>query len=179
MASEAAEIRTRLETVRTDLDEPSALSMSKRLGLGPNTWRLLEEGANLPSSATLLKLAELGFSPGWVLTGTGSMRGDGKTDQVGQTTPLEPVMMARTVEFVIRFCLKEGIEAVPEQIGRIAVQKYQEIWNISRPMIEYIRKTDPAVFPEYIANLAVMVDLTLRREDLIEQPEPSAKKKSA
>lgn len=45
--------------------------MSSHLGLGANTWQNIEMGKNLPSGETLLKLASIGYSPTWVLTGEG------------------------------------------------------------------------------------------------------------
>lgn len=66
----ASEITDRLRQIRERVGLAQK-KMSSHLGLGANTWQNIETGKNLPSGETLLKLASLGFSPTWVLTGEG------------------------------------------------------------------------------------------------------------
>ncbi|MFD2676964.1 hypothetical protein [Camelimonas lactis] len=42
----------------------------------PNAWKAIEDGRNLPSSETLLKLVDRGYDATWLLAGRGSMRLD-------------------------------------------------------------------------------------------------------
>ncbi|WP_210163764.1 helix-turn-helix domain-containing protein [Azorhizobium doebereinerae] len=75
----------------------SAREMSVRLGLGPNTWRQLEDGRNLPSSETLQKLLDLGFNANWVLSGQGPIRLDGADERSSNANPAQPPLNARVL----------------------------------------------------------------------------------
>ena len=66
-------IANRLTAVRKELGKTQKM-MSDVLKLGASTWQRLEAGNNAPSGETLLRIAELGFNPGWILTGTGPAR---------------------------------------------------------------------------------------------------------
>lgn len=63
----------RLRDLRAALGETQK-SMSSRLGLGETTWQSYERGLNKPGAETLEKVAALGFSVDWLLTGRGAMR---------------------------------------------------------------------------------------------------------
>ncbi|KAB2774421.1 helix-turn-helix transcriptional regulator [Brucella anthropi] len=51
----------------------SQRALAEKIGVAFRTWQSIESGKNVPSGETLLKIGELGFSPGWVLTGEGEM----------------------------------------------------------------------------------------------------------
>jgi len=70
----AADIALRAKLIRTDIGMDSASAMSKLLGMSPNAWKAIEDGRNLPSSETLLKLVDRGYDATWLLAGRGSMR---------------------------------------------------------------------------------------------------------
>lgn len=95
----ASEVKSRLAHIRVQAGETNQKAMSLRLGLSPNAWRLMETGRGLPSADTLLRLAELGFSPTWVLTGQGPMRLDGDADHNGGAASAPPgAMPSETAE---------------------------------------------------------------------------------
>jgi len=48
-------------------------AMARHLEISQPSWRLYEEGDRAPNGHALNGLLELGISPTWVLTGTGSM----------------------------------------------------------------------------------------------------------
>lgn len=83
------QVGERLEAMRTKLGKTQKM-MSFLLGLGATTWQRLENGANAPSGETLLKIAQLGFNPGWILTGSGGM-----TLDAGERIPIDEEFMAR------------------------------------------------------------------------------------
>ena len=64
-------IAERLKEIRGKV-RLSQKAMAERLGIGHRTWQEIETGKNVPSGETLLKINELGFDPGWILTGSGS-----------------------------------------------------------------------------------------------------------
>lgn len=66
-------IGDRLKTIRKELSLTQA-EMAQRLLLSHKGWQLLESPKASPGAQTLLKLAEFGFDPTWILTGNGSMR---------------------------------------------------------------------------------------------------------
>lgn len=63
-----------MKAVREALGETQK-TMSSRLGLGETTWQAYERNINKPGAETLEKVADLGFSIDWILTGRGEMRG--------------------------------------------------------------------------------------------------------
>src|SRR5207249_2056181 len=66
----ASDIKDRLREIRERLGFAQK-KMSSHLKLGANTWQNIELGNNVPSGETLLKLAAIGYSPTWILTGEG------------------------------------------------------------------------------------------------------------
>lgn len=66
-------LSTRLRAIREALGDTQKI-MSKRLGLGENTWQSYERGMSHPDASVLEKLASFGFDGHWILTGKGHMR---------------------------------------------------------------------------------------------------------
>lgn len=66
----------------------SQKAMAERLGIAPRTWQEIEAGKNVPSGETLLKISDLGFDPGWILTGSGSQA---SAELVSASSGLVPV----------------------------------------------------------------------------------------
>ena len=65
-------IADRLRMVRAHLKETQK-GLSRRLGIGVMTWQSYEITGRIPKQATLEKLAEMGFSVAWIVTGEGEM----------------------------------------------------------------------------------------------------------
>lgn len=77
----------RLRAIREHLGE-SQKSMSLRMDLGSTTWQTYERGLNLPVGGVLARLAEMGLSVDWLLTGEGSMmRGEALAPAQSEATP--------------------------------------------------------------------------------------------
>ena len=66
-------VGTRLRAVRKELGL-SLRAIADAVDVSLSTWQRLETTDNVPSGETLLKIAELGFNPGWILTGQGAKR---------------------------------------------------------------------------------------------------------
>lgn len=66
-------LSTRLRAIRERLGDTQK-NMSRRLGLGENTWQSYERGLSYPDAAVLEKLASFGFNGHWILTGSGRIR---------------------------------------------------------------------------------------------------------
>lgn len=64
-------ITDRLQEVRGHLNQKA---FAAKLGVGSRTYWNYESGNREPSPAFLRKLAELGWNPGWIITGQGSPR---------------------------------------------------------------------------------------------------------
>jgi transcriptional regulator with XRE-family HTH domain len=77
----------RLQIIRGDT--PSR-EMGRRAGITGSGWAKFEKGTSPPGGAVLTKLAEMGYSPTWILTGEGPMRIESSptliinADKVGQ-----------------------------------------------------------------------------------------------
>ena len=67
------DVGQRLLLIRTDL-RMTQKDIAAAAGVSQRTWEGVERGEALPGGATLLKIAALGFSPSWILTGIGEMR---------------------------------------------------------------------------------------------------------
>ncbi|MGR0183402.1 helix-turn-helix domain-containing protein [Azospirillum aestuarii] len=68
----SAGVGERLVAIRKALGETQK-AMGERMGVGTNTWPVLEREGRLPKAETLTKLAETGFSIDWLVTGEGTM----------------------------------------------------------------------------------------------------------
>lgn len=58
----------RLRAIRAEL-KLTQLELARELGLSLRGWQALEANKNVPSGETLLKIASLGYSPTWILSG--------------------------------------------------------------------------------------------------------------
>lgn len=139
--------------------------MSKRLGLGVNTWGHLEKGVNIPSGDTLLRLSILDFSPNWILTGLGSMRMDDVSAlPKSHRIKIETELMARIVDAIASLQAQQGAELEPMEIGRLAGETYEDIWNMSGPMIKDVAEHMPADYERYLDSLISLVLIESRRD---------------
>jgi transcriptional regulator with XRE-family HTH domain len=75
-------------------------AMADRVDVKRNTWGRYEAG-DMPTGATLDKLAEMGFSVDWLLTGRGSMRGVAG-EQVAPVAQDDPGMIVGRGEAILR-----------------------------------------------------------------------------
>lgn len=62
-------------------------TMAEKAGVQRDSWRRYESGA-LPNGETLERIAAMGFSLDWLLTGRGSMRVEGGGEAVPPRDPL-------------------------------------------------------------------------------------------
>jgi transcriptional regulator with XRE-family HTH domain len=104
----------RLKQVREALGETQK-SICARLEIGVGTWQALERDSRLPKTETLERLAALGFSIDWMVTGNGAMRiasaapppiGSGETvlrDPPRHPIPIELEQTLNTITGVLRW----------------------------------------------------------------------------
>ena len=72
MTSETEEMGERLAQIRTSLAINQS-AMAKLIGVERDSWRRYE-GGDMPNGKPLARLASMGFSVDWILTGEGSMK---------------------------------------------------------------------------------------------------------
>lgn len=122
MAEES--IGERLKRIRESRSLSQA-DWSLEVDVGLATLKKIELDGNVPSGETLLKYARLGFSPGWILTGAGSMY----LDQVGQPAgeAIDREIMGRVVDSIVRLYRELSISLSPIDLGRLSAEKYDEI----------------------------------------------------
>lgn len=128
-----SDIGWRFSEIRRALAIPNATAMAKHLGIGVNAWRTYEEGNGTPSWSTLLKLADLGFSLDWILTGAGSMR----TDAGNRDIPIDRELMARVTDMIARTYKDLGATISPADLGRISIENYAEILRDAEDSDDY------------------------------------------
>lgn len=104
------------------------------MGIGFTTWQAIESGRNVPSGETLLKIAALGFNPGWILTGQGCMRTEDPGEMGGSEARVDPAgagvdpeLMGRVVDTIARVAKAGGASIPPIDLGRRAAEKYTEL----------------------------------------------------
>lgn len=125
-------ISDRLKRVR----EAAGLSQAEwsiKVDIAKGTIKKIETGGNVPSGETLLKYAEQGFNPGWILTGHGSMylaqaSGAGVLragDELVQ--PFDRELLGRIVDSIARLHKEERISLPLIDLGRLSGEKYEEI----------------------------------------------------
>lgn len=130
---EITEFGYRFSEIRKALGIANATAMSKHLGIGVNAWRTYEEGAGTPSWATLMKLADLGFSLDWIFTGAGGMRADGGVRDI----PIDRELMARVADMIARTYKDLGAAISPADLGRLSIETYSEILHAAEAPEDY------------------------------------------
>lgn len=126
-------------------------SIADRVGVSLRTWQAIERGENIPTGQTLLKIAELGFDPGWILTGNGFMEIEDSSragafragSRLGGDPP-DSELMGRVVDTIVRVAKGCGVSIPPVDLGRQAMERYAELMAAS---------SDPA---ERLAMLKLM-----------------------
>lgn len=116
----------------------SQREFSSRVGISFSTWQTIENGKNVPSGETLLKIAGLGFDPGWILTGRGFMRLEEPSDAGGLEAggeligpPPDSELMGRVVDTIMRVAKSCGVSIPPVDLGRQAMERYAELMAAS------------------------------------------------
>lgn len=156
-----AEIATRLEVVRHELGKTQKM-MSSALGLGASTWQRLESGLNAPSGETLLRIAELGFNPGWVLTGVGPKKlGDSQSG-----LPDDKNLIARVSVAIAEAYREIGHHLPPARAGE----------ELHAMLIQIVAASEGP--DEYLDQVPVMAQ-RLRKRLRSAQSEPGTGKASA
>jgi transcriptional regulator with XRE-family HTH domain len=117
--------KLRLKQLRELAGETNQKSMSLRLGLSPNAWRLMETGGGLPSADTLLRLADLGFSPTWVLTGQGPMRLDGTDSSTAPASALDDQLLAEVIELIEGWLSQHARSLAPAEKAKAIAAAYE------------------------------------------------------
>lgn len=128
-----SEIGERLKLIR-DESRLSQREFSRHIGIAFRTWQTIEAGRNVPSGETLLKIAALGFDPGWILTGKGFMRTGEHSQAGGLEAGAELIgpgpdveLMGRVVDTIVRVAKACGASIPPIDLGRKAAEKYAEL----------------------------------------------------
>lgn len=143
-------IGSRLAEVRTFM-RMTQQEIADRIGIGLRTWQNIERDENIPTGQTLLKIAELGFDPGWILTGNGFMEIEDSSragafragGRLGGDPP-DSELMGRVVDTIVRTAKACGVSIPPVDLGRQAMERYAELMAAS---------SDPA---ERLAMLKLM-----------------------
>ena len=186
------EVGLRIKQVRHAIGFPQK-KVPEGLNIGAGTWQKIERGDNLPSGETLMKIAELGFNPGWILTGEGSMylkKNDTEKTEQGQESSIEK--SKRTLESFSSNDLNrptnDYANAYDELIGRVfeavanvydetnrrlsrrnmaelASSKSREIWDISQ---------NPDDWPPMVQLIAVQLKRKLQKEIYTDNSKASA-----
>lgn len=154
-------IAERLIQMRTNR-RISQTEMARMAGLGLRGWQKIESGNNLPSSQTLMKLAENGFNPAWILTGIGQMQLDGIGAPSGPENPQASSILqtadddlhGRTLEAVSTAYKEAGVRISLRNLGSIASAKAREIAASSN---------DPAEWPVMIKYMATQLKNELQK----------------
>lgn len=71
------EIGARIRLVRAEMGL-SQKAMADLAGMSLRTWQGIEQGRNVPSGETLLRFDAVGYNPGWILSGLGPKKLNGK-----------------------------------------------------------------------------------------------------
>ncbi len=105
----------------------SQRAIAQKIGISVRTWQEIESGKNVPSGETLLKIAELGFSPGWILTREGQMHLDSSKVSKGEQPDLDEMLMRSLAKIAIRAHHQAQIVLRNEDIAVEAATLYNEL----------------------------------------------------
>lgn len=93
------QIAERLKLARQELDLTQR-DMAERLGLSIGALKRIEGAGNVPSGETLLRYAEAGINPGWVLTGIGEVRLERAPAPAPATSSLDLESLTQSIQIV-------------------------------------------------------------------------------
>jgi len=94
----------------------SQKEISKKLGISLSGWQNMELGSYIPSGKNLDKLANLGFNPGWILTGEGNMKlDDGNLAETNKKFISQPGFSESSQEH-IEFSLYQNVNAANKDL---------------------------------------------------------------
>lgn len=113
-------IGNRLVIIRNELSVAQH-TLAVMTGIGLGTIKKIEGGNSIPSGSTLLKYAELGYNPGWILTGIGEIRlenvgANQKHKEFQSSSTLHAnsnneILLAAVSRVVLGVCGEEGVHA--------------------------------------------------------------------
>jgi transcriptional regulator with XRE-family HTH domain len=109
--------------------------MASAAGVNRDTWRRYEAG-DLPNGETLSKLAALGFSVDWILTGNGPMRlGLAEESAAFEGAPSAPPiasdLLMQIFEALARLNHEEKQRVPPAGHAKIVAQLYNDLSQIT------------------------------------------------
>lgn len=136
-----------------------------KTGVSERSLQGFERGRGVPSGETLLKIAELGLNPGWLLIGTGNMLLRDRQDDGPAHGDLDRELMGRVVDAITRLYRDLAISLSPVDLGRLSAEKYAEIAAAS---------SDPAERMAMVKLMAVQL-----RKELLAPPQADARKDRA
>lgn len=114
----------RLRDIRDQM-ELSQKAMADRVGISPRGWQEIEKGTNPPSGDTLLKIAALGYSPTWILTGKGNRFIDGRPSTI------DPGLLERLDRIVTTTYKSVGQVLPPNKSAGEAASLYNELLEMA------------------------------------------------
>jgi transcriptional regulator with XRE-family HTH domain len=124
----------RFAAIRADLGLNQS-DMAEKTGVKRDSWRRYESG-DLPTGETLERIAAMGYSVDWLLTGNGRMRDNGETMP---NTPLGPGAneLMKIPEFPIPFDIEQALKSV-EGLLRSGPRSYVVAVVNAKHLIELI-----------------------------------------
>lgn len=153
-------IAERLRAVREKLGFQRQEDFASKLDRSRNSISAYERGKAVPDGETLLRLAALGVSIQWLLTGEGEML-QGEGDRRGATEtqgfrPTDPDLMGRIIDTIRAVHKARGWHVSDRALGERAARWYDEIVNAA---------ADPADRLDLLAQLQLDLGKELRRAD--------------
>lgn len=138
-------IGDRLKKIRRE-SRLSQREFAREAGIAFRTWQTIETGGNVPSGETLLKLAALGWNPGWILTGAGAKR--------------LPAPLERSAESGAAAVVPEG----EERAGLVleAPEAGEEIHGFSKPIPKMGAPSRPLIEGALESSIAFVEEWVVR-----------------
>lgn len=134
-------IGERFALIRADMGEGTPKSMSLRIGIGENAWRLYEKGTGTPGWSTMQRLVELGYNPSWLMTGQGQMRlsqeAAGSDGASTRGFPVDKRLMARVTDGIVRLHKDMGLTLAPARQGELVYEMLEDIGRAAEGPEEY------------------------------------------
>jgi transcriptional regulator with XRE-family HTH domain len=109
----------------------SGIEMSAAAGVNRDTWRRYEAG-DLPNGETLSRLAQLGFSVDWILTGNGPMRLGLAEEQAARgierpSSPVSADLLMQIFEALTRLYSEEKQRLPVPDHARLTAELYNDL----------------------------------------------------
>lgn len=126
-----ADLAARLRQARQELKKTQN-EMAELVGAGLSTWQSYERGTSPPKIQALTKLASVGFSADWLLTGEGEPFGGSDESPAPNGSPIDRELLQEILAALEAELDQRSLSLVPEKKSAAVALLYSHFRQLGR-----------------------------------------------